>query len=236
MTGGNRQRWRWLLLLLLLVAVGAGTALLWERVVPTTPLPLETVRFDGELGRIPEADLRAAVTGLLHGGLLGVDVSRIRQAVEALPWVATASVRRVWPDSLRITIRQRQPVARWGGAALMDADARVFRPRQLPDGLPSLAGPPGSAQRVLAQFNALREALGPVGLSVTGLTLDQRRAWTVALDGGGRIRLGREKTKARIDRLVRAWPQIPKAQARQVAAIDLRYPNGFALRWQQDGD
>ena len=227
---------RWLSVLVLVLALAGAGGLLLAKRPSGTPLPLETVRFDGELSRVAEEDLRTAVAGLLEGGLLGVDVGRIRRSVEALPWVAAASVRRVWPDMLRITVEQQQPVARWGGAALMNAEARIFRPRELPAGLPSLAGPPGSADRVLVRYGALRRALAPLGFEVTGVTLDERRAWTVTLADGGRLRLGREDIEARIDRFVRAWPRLSRAQNQRIALVDLRYPNGFALRWQQDGD
>ncbi len=199
-------------------------------------LPLETVRFDGDLERLSETELREVVSGHLEGGLLGVDVAALRRAVEALAWVDTATVRRVWPDTVRITIREQQPVARWGEVALMNANGRVFQPQTLPDGLPSLTGPPGSAARVLDQYQALHLALAPLGLRPSGLDLDERRAWTVELAGGGLIRLGREDTQSRLERLVRAWPRITPAQDQRIAVIDLRYPNGFALRWTQDED
>ncbi|QGM22149.1 FtsQ-type POTRA domain-containing protein [Spiribacter sp. 2438] len=231
-----RQLGRWLMGLVALATLAWGGMWALDHGSETAVLPLETVRFDGDLERLSEAELREAVSAHLQGGLLGVDVAALRRGVEALPWVDTATVRRVWPDTVRITIREQQPVARWGEVALMNAKARVFQPRTLPDGLPSLTGPPGSAARVLEQYQALRLALTPLGLEPIGLDLDERRAWTVELADGGLIRLGREDTQSRIERLIRAWPRITPAQDQRIAVIDLRYPNGFSLRWTQDED
>ena len=216
------------------IAVAAAASLAAEHWLQEAPLPLETVRFDGDLNRVRESDLREALADQLGGGLLGVDVGGVRRAVESLAWVESAAVRRVWPDTLRITVTEQTPVARWGGAALMNTDAQVFRPRALPAGLPSLSGPPGSAARVLAKYRRLRIGLAPLGLAPSGLTLDERRAWTVSLENGGTLRLGREETEARMARLIDAWPRITQAQSRSVAVVDLRYPNGFALRWQDE--
>ncbi len=221
-----------LFVLLVSATIGAAGLLINPALMPRL-LPLEAVRFDGDLGRLRESDLRAAVADHLQGGLLGVDVAAIRDAVEVLPWVASVSVRRVWPDALRITVNEQVPIAQWGGSALMNAQAQVFRPQALPEHtLPALAGPPGSAQRVLAQYRALEQRLAPIGLGVSGLTLDERRAWTLALAEGGQIRLGREAITERVARLVAAWPQLSSAQSSPLAVADLRYPNGFALRWQ----
>ena len=235
MSTGFRQGTRVLMLIGLGLALMAGASIALERGPGLRLLPLERVGFDGELAHLREADLRRVLQGHLNGGLLGVDVSAIRAAVESLPWVATATVRRVWPDALRITVDEQQPVARWGGVALMNAQARVFRPRELPDSpLPSLSGPPGSASRVLARYRQLRALLEPLPLQAAGLSLDERRAWTLTLAGGGQIRLGRESVESRLARLVAAWPGIPDAANRQLALADLRYPNGFALRWQDE--
>jgi len=231
----NRQGKRWLLGLGLLVALVAATSMALERWPTERWLPLASVRFDGELGRLREADLREALEGRLQGGFLGIEVNAIRKAVETLPWVDTATVQRVWPDALRITVSEQQPVARWGGAALMNARAEVFQPRELPGlPLPDLAGPPGSAARVLAQYQKLSGLLQPLPLTATGLTLDERRAWTLLLAEGGRIRLGRTTPEARLRRFVDAWPRLSTAQERSLAVADLRYPNGFALRWQDE--
>ena len=230
-----RQGTRLLILLALGLAAVAAVTLAIERGPALRLLALERVGFDGELAPLREADLRGVLQGRLDGGLLGVDVAAVRAAVESLPWVASATVRRVWPDALRITVDAQGPVAVWGDVALMNRDADVFRPRQLPDAaLPRLAGPPGSAGRVLARYRRLRDMLEPLALTPVGLRLDERRAWTLHLAGGGRIRLGRESVESRLARLVAAWPQIAETGERPLALADLRYPNGFALRWQDE--
>jgi len=230
-----RRGARLLLFTAVALVLGSLLSLALERWAPERLFPLAAVRFDGDLGRVQEADLRAAVAPHLDGGLLSVDVAALRRAVEALPWVAGAAVRRVWPDAVRITVSEQVPVAIWGGAALMNRDGGVFRPQRLPGGLPRLAGPPGSAGRVLERFRAVRGRLAAVGLEVTGLTLDERRSWTAQLAGGAALRLGRQSVEARLARFTAAWPHVAGDPGRRLAAADLRYPNGFALSWQDTG-
>jgi len=234
-SGFVSQRAALLLLLGCLTALGAGALHALDRGWVGPLLPLERIGFDGELARLQASELRAALSGSLQGGLLTADVTAIREAVESRPWVATATVRRVWPDALRVTIDAHQAVAIWGEGALMNADADLFRPSPLPDlSLPALAGPPGSAERVLARYRALQARLEPVSLKAVALTLNERRAWTLTLDGGGVVRLGRDSVDARLARFVAAWQQLPETDQRQPAVADLRYPDGFALRWQDE--
>lgn len=225
---GTRRR----LAVVALAVVALGSmALILPRLPLERWLPVQSVVLQGALNHVSEARLRSAIAPLLQGGLLGVDVDAIRLAVEALPWVAHATVHRVWPDTLRITLSEQVAVARWGEAALLNAQGKIFRPTTLPEGLPRLAGPPDSEHRVLRYFHQFHKQLSAVGLRLVGLVLDARRSWTAKLGNGAVIRIGREHIKARMRRFVAIWPRIAARQDRMLRMADLRYPNGFAIRW-----
>ncbi|MDN5869360.1 MAG: cell division protein FtsQ/DivIB, partial [Nitrococcus sp.] len=202
-------------------------------------LPLHSVVLEGELIHVSEARLRSAIGPLLQRGLLGVDVTAIRLAVEALPWIDHATVHRLWPDALRISLVEQVAVARWGEAALLNYRGEVFRPSDLPEGLPRLVGPKGSESRMLRQFHQFHTLLHAVGLSLTGLVLDARRSWTAELGDGSVVRIGREHIKARMRQLAAVWPRIAAAsRGRALLVADLRYPNGLSIRWRgsSEGD
>ncbi len=213
-----------------LVVLGSVASLAFERLALADPFPLCAVRFDGELGQVQERDLQAAVSDHLGGGLLGVDVRAVRRAVEALPWVAAASVRRVWPGALRITVTEEVAVARWGENGLLNAEGGMFRPERLPATLPRLSGPPGTEQEVLHMYRWLERRLGAVGQRPTELALDARRSWTATLSDGATLVLGRQAVQTGVARLIDVWPRLERAE-RPPRVIDLRYPNGFAVRW-----
>lgn len=230
--GSAVHGWRWALLAALAVALLSGLSIGWEQVRRTTLFPLRTVYLDGDLAHVDEAELHRAVSSRIDGGLLAIDLGAVRRAVEALPWVAGAAVRRVWPDGLQVTVAEQRPVARWGEAALVTAAGKVFRPKRLPQGLPRLSGPPGSEAEVLTMFRAFGAMLRPAGLRLAALALDQRRSWSAGLAGGMRLVLGRQDTTDRLQRFLRAWPWIREGRPEgRPMAVDLRYPNGFAVRW-----
>lgn len=218
---------------LLVMVVVAGSALALQRLPYERWLPLRSVVFEGNLTHISEARLRSAIGPLLHGGLLGVNVTAIRLAIEALPWVDHVTVHRVWPDSLRITLTEQVAAARWGETALLNGRGEIFRPSSLPPGLPHLAGPAGSERLVLQQFRQFQKQLNAVGLRLAGLVLDARRSWTAELDNRGVIRIGRDHIEARMRRFTTVWPRLAANQDRTLLAADLRYPNGFAIRWEK---
>lgn len=218
---------------LLVVAALGGAGYGFHYLSAPETFPLQSVHFDTRLERVREGDLREALDPHLNTGFWGLDVERIRGAIEALPWVDAASVRRVWPGMLRISIHEQEAVATWNGDALMNPKGELFAPESdtWPSGLPQLAGPEGREREVSDRYRELDRAFGGMGKAVVSVAMDARESWKVTLDGGARVQLGRHEVDNRVRRFVRAWPALAREQETQLAAADLRYPNGFAVRW-----
>ena len=222
---------RWVLAALALVALVPAGAWLGRADV----LPVTTIRITGDAPHVDVERLKARLAAAIDGNFLTFDARRVSRAAEALPWVAGASVRRVWPDTVEVVLRERVPLARWGDGALMDEEGVVFRPGRLPpdvDRLPRLAGPAGSEQTVLETYRRLNGHLAPLGLALVALEQNARRAWRARLDNGIRLQLGRGTPDARLQRLAAVYPRILAPEAARIDSIDLRYPNGLAVRWK----
>lgn len=235
---------RWTLWGTLAVGAAAGlrAAALW--VVDPATLPVHSLEIAGRPQHTAPDALRSAAAAAVDGGLLSVDVDRVRRAVEALPWVAKAEVRRVWPDRLRISVREQRAVALWGsserdgrqaGERVLNAAAEAFRPAlaSVPAGLPRLAGPPGTRERVLSAYRRLVDVLGPSGRRPVALTLDARRAWQLRLDNGLEVRFGRHDLWERAARFTAAYPRLLAGHEAELEYVDMRYANGFAVRWRE---
>jgi len=226
---------RGLVTLVLMLALGWGgwqMQAAWQQTV----VPVAQVDIAGELRYLSEEQLRRSIRASLVGGYFSIDLNAVRQALLQLPWVEEVSVRRKWPSGLSIRVQEKTAVAYWNEHALLSARGEVFRPQVIaPDmGLPALAGPDGMQQTVWQFMQQLQTAFAGLGLPVARLVLDRRRAWQIHLAAGERsdgvlIRLGRKQTQQRLQRFIDvfAMPNAPSLQ--QVASVDMRYPNGFAM-------
>lgn len=181
------------------------------------------------------AAIRAAAQPAVHGGLFDVDLDVVRARIEALPWVAQADVRRVWPHTIAVSVTLEKPVARWGGDSLVDSAGHVFSPPEATrfTDLPQLAGPPGSAPELLGDFDRAGVLLAPAGLHVTDLTENARGELRIVLAEGLSIDLGRSDPLGLLERFVHVAVPALGADLSRAAAVDMRYPNGFAVAWKQ---
>ncbi len=198
--------------------------------------PLEAVRVTGPFIHVSRQELEAAIAPHLPLAFLQVDVFAIRRAARAIPWVEDVSVRRVWPGSLDIEVTERQAVASWRGRMLLEAEGSLFEPEALDPSatLPVLEGPPGRHRQVLERFRQLdRVANEYLHTRVARLEMHARGAWEAALGNGIVVRLGPDTFERHLERYARAFPRALGARLHEVRAIDLRYGNGFAVRWRE---
>mgnify|MGYP001813752356 CR=1 FL=1 len=220
-------------LLLVLMTLSVQMGLQWLQ--DPWRFPLEVVKIQGDFRYLDKARLQAQVEPHLDGGFFGVDVGRVCEVIESMPWVASATVKRVWPDRLSVLVTEQVPVARWGEDGYLNGRGESFvpEPTQVAGELPSLAGPNGHEVTVLEQYRVMSRALAPTGLHIAGVTLDERRAWRLLTDNGIELELGRADTRRRLQRFVQAWQTVFVHRVDELRRVDLRYSNGFSVRWQQ---
>jgi cell division protein FtsQ len=200
------------------------------------------IEVNGDTRHNNSVTLRANVAPRIAGTFLTVDLARVRSAFEAAPWVRRAVVHRDFPNRLRVTLQEHMPVALWGGegdARLLNNFGEVFEANLGEvdqDGLPTLAGPEGQSGDVLAMYRAIAPRFDALDMTVEALELSARGSWSVRLEAGARIELGRgsaNEVLPRLDQFLKTLTQVVSRYGRQASAIesaDLRHENGYAIR------
>lgn len=225
-----------------LLPAGAAIALLGlalllgHELKPLFNRPVQALRVDGTLTHLRPQQIAAAADISPQTRLFDIDLGAVRTRVEALPWVAHARVTRVWPGRIAVRVWERQPYARWGDKGLVDSEGVAFFPaaQELPEGLPQLSGPAGREAEVMRGYQQLAQALQNSAFAPAGLQLDARGDWTFHSVSGMELRLGQNDPLGQAALLLGAVSRALAGRLEQVAYIDLRYSNGFAVGWKED--
>lgn len=191
----------------------------------------------GSFTWLDPADIRQVVTPLLADGFFRADVDEIREAVESLAWVRQARIRRAWPYGVRIRVWEREPAAVWNDEYLLDTEGNVFGGEPAPElarTLPRLHGAEGTEREVLETWDATAGLMADSGHSAYRLERDLRGAWRLWVDDGVELRLGREQVSDRVRRFVGPVSRAVGSRLIEVAYIDLRHTNGFAVGWRPE--
>lgn len=179
-----------------------------------------------------EDEILSALAVRKGASLLHFDAGAARARIEALGWVRSAAVARLWPDTVHVSIRERTPDAVWdmhGELALVDATGAVIDKvgaGEYPD-LPIIIGA-GAPEAAAEMLKALQGA-PDVRSRVQALARIDDRRWDLRLTSGAVIRLpetGAESALAEIERL----QTIHGTLDRPIEYIDLRNPDQVVTR------
>jgi cell division protein FtsQ len=220
-----------------LVLVGVlALGLMWLRsgLVGSDQWPIRWLDVEGDLHRTSASQIRAAAADPASTGFFAADLARVRSNIEALPWVAQAEVSRHWPDALHLRVIEHRPMARWNDNRLFSDQGDVFEVTgsEGMQGLARLSGPDNRRDEVLARWRQMRRELAAVGLDIDQLHLDKRGAWTLVLDNGTELVLGREQIDRRLARFVAVHDEL-RSTERRARRVDMRYTNGLAVQWHE---
>ncbi len=249
---------RLLNLLALAIVVAAAAALIAGAAVWASRRPMfslrairvESLPIAGEpavpLRHVSAATVRSDALPLIRSttttNFFTVDLEAVRRAFEAVPWVRRAQVRREWPDRLVVALEEHRVLGSWDDGRYVDTYGELFsaNPAEAEEDakeMPELAGPVGTERDVATRYLDFRSWFAKLSLVPDQVTLSPRYAWTVHFDNGTdsglTVDLGRESdgstVPTRVTRLIDAWPTLVSRWPKPTL-IDLRYPNGFALR------
>ncbi|MDR2216002.1 MAG: cell division protein FtsQ/DivIB [Nevskiaceae bacterium] len=197
--------------------------------------PLDRIAVEGRFQRVSPLDIEKAVRGAVgDAGVFSVNLETVSRAVRQIPWVDGVRIARGWPNELIVRVEEQRPVARWGETGLVNVRGELFvnDARHIPVELPELVGPAGAEAAMTQWLLETQGRLVEADLRMSQLKLDERGAWEMSLANGVVVRLGRLQAQQRFDRFMDVAARIVASRAADIAYVDLRYANGFAIGWR----
>ncbi|SCA57406.1 putative Cell division protein FtsQ [Candidatus Terasakiella magnetica] len=182
----------------------------------------------------PAKDLRAVVNLSLDQPILNIDPNKLRTRIEALPWVATASVERQLPDIIHIKLNEHRPTAMWqhdGTFSLINKegeviltggdDIKVFSHLPLVVG----KGAPAHADKVLAILRSEPD----LGKKVKAAVRVSERRWDIAMENGMFIRLPEDHPEKAWSRLA-IYNKEHELFKKKLESVDMRLPDRILVK------
>jgi len=204
-----------------------------QLVLRSTLFPLREIAVRGTLAHTTRVQVEQTAREHVAGNFFAVDLGELREGLEHLPWVRSVNVRRVWPDRLEVSLEEHVALAHWGDDALVNTYGERFDAHSDAQ-LPYFAGPAGTEAEVTRRYRSFVTLLAPLGTKPVRVVLTPRYAWQLLLGDGLQVVLGRDTgaqpVEARLARFVAVYPETLGKMPQRHDYVDLRYPNGFALR------
>lgn len=208
------------------IAVGGQIGNVVGGLTASAGLKIEAIRITGQ-SETAELEILELLAIPGHASIATFDVNAARERLQQIPWVESATIRKVYPDRLEVEITEREPFAVWqrdGEVVLIDADGALLSDYISPRyrDLPVLVGAGAEAQAVeilelIAQFPALHAQM-------RGATLVSDRRWNLTLDNGIVIMLPEDDPVPALIQL-ETLDQSQGLLSRDILSVDLRLPD-----------
>ena len=227
---------RHMLILLTIVAVCIPVLFGINHLLSPDTLPVRKVSFEGPFKHVSKAALARAVAPAVSGNFLLLNLNAIKARAKMVPWVYQVSVRRQWPDGVRIRFTEQTLAAQWNSTLWLNTEGDLvdLQGRRGPQDLPRFSGPNGTQAKVFGEYQQLNALLAPAGLPIASLVLTARHTWRTVVDRNLLLVLGHHALKQKVERFVLVYIHALANQRKQLRRVDLRYSNGFAVQWRDN--
>ncbi|QCU90624.1 cell division protein FtsQ/DivIB [Thiomicrorhabdus sediminis] len=208
-------------------------AAVWLLLAKQSPFykPVSHYELLTPLHQVSDVELSDAVSPYLGESFWQLPLQKIQASIVRLDWVHSAQIRRKWPDLLYISISEQQPVARWGESGLINRHGEVFFPRSIAgfENLVRLQGRLDQSEKVLTEFMQTRQWFAGLDLVIAEMRFSVDNVWQIQLLGGAVIKVDELNYANKIERFIKAYPQLSAEMRNSAQTYDLRYSNGFIV-------
>lgn len=179
-----------------------------------------------------EIDVLGAIGLDGHTSLVGFDAIEARARVEALPWVESATLRKVYPGAIEVSLSERVPFAVWqhdGRLVVVEKSGAPIAPfaGRRHEGLPLVVGK-GAVEQA-APFVARVSAYPELAGRVSGYVRVGERRWDIQIDRRITVKLPEHGDEAALAELARMQAE-RDIFAADIVEIDMRLGDRLAVR------
>ncbi len=230
----ERLRYAIFLTGLVVCALLLSARMLYLFLADSQRFPVNTVKIVASFEHVTRKQLESVLEDYSNKSFIVLPVEKLQADLAALDWTDKVEIERIWPDTMKIVLVEKQPVAIWN-ESLMTADGRLFNGgvAQIDMALPRLSGPEQQQTDILQMYEKLSKLLSTYGLHAVALQLRDNQAWELTLANGIQLHLGKRDLEKRLMRFMRAWPVVFADNQEQLSRVDLRYARGMAVQWKQ---
>jgi cell division protein FtsQ len=191
---------------------------------------------NGDFYHLKEKELINLIDQKVKDGFLSLNLSGLNKYLESEPWIRNATIRRSWPSTIIVDITEEKPIARWGEKQVLNnvGDYLEITDKQSIKNLPTFTTEFGKSKEMIKSYQLMSEILGPTGLKVHEIQRDVVGSWLITTSSGIQINLGRDQLAQKLRRFQVVWSAQLNSQVEKIKTIDMRYPNGISVAWNQD--
>ena len=187
------------------------------------------LQINPALAHVSEKQIRQDLSGVFPGGFISLSVEEVAARLNKLPMVAQVEAEKVWPNTLKLTVIEEQPVAVWNHKNMLSQMGEILPLALAQLQLPQLKGRDGDSRLVMQHFQLFNHWGKRHKLSLLALN-STASGWQLIYGNDFQIWLDSSQAMQGLQQLEDVLHQF---DIQRIRRIDMRYEQGFAVAWKE---
>ncbi|WP_144393692.1 cell division protein FtsQ/DivIB [Pleionea sediminis] len=185
---------------------------------------------------VSEQELEVYLKSNVESSFFTLSMDEITRVMIEHPWVKSVSARKIYPNTLMLSIEEHQPWLNLNNKQLISQEGIIFEPTNINKfaELPLLYGKFGDLEDLLSMYHFFSEQMPENDYRIVRLDFSAHQGWIMKLENGIRLYLGKKDLPERLERFLLVVEKASTQNHKHLAYIDLRYQSGVAVGWEDN--
>lgn len=208
-----------------------------QKIASKTKKPVKNISIKGQFEYIEKEKVQAIISQALKGDFVDLDLTDLKNNMQASAWIQEVNLKRVWPDALIVEVLEQKPIARWGSKGFINryGELVMVELHGKLDALPLLSGDEVHSDVMARVYLDMAILLSRYDLKINELHVDDTRAWKLNIANGPELVFGQVDLTGKLQRFLDVYETHLKKHYTMLNRVDLRYENGLAVQWNHLG-
>lgn len=211
---------------------------LWITIAkPAIEKPINSIVVVADSKEVENSQIKEIIDNSVIGkSIFTMNANDLINQLSSLDWVDKVDIIRTYPDKLSISMTFQKPIARWGDDTLLSDSNNLFKIKNNLDYtyLPSLFAPTMERNKILDNFRMISKLLQPIESPVKSFVFSESGSLDITLDNGVALKFGKKNFMNKIVNMLSIYQHSLIDKKDSIEYIDLRYPNGIAVKFKEE--
>ncbi len=163
-----------------------------------------------------------------------MDINYLRKKVENIDWVKNVTIRRSYPDEVKIFVEEHIPTAIWNNDYYLDEFGNIFSANKINSDLPLIVSKSNRNNIIFKYFTLFSKSISDnkIDEKIIKIKENEIRSLSVYLLSGIKVEFGSSNIIERINIFFNAYKTLNSSDLKKIRYIDMRYSNGFSIGWK----
>ena len=197
--------------------------------------PIKNISIESKIINVNKDDVFEKSKNYLNSkSFFNFKINILKKEIEKVSWVKSADIKRVYPDEIKIYIKEHVPIAIWNNKSYMNNSGDIFFIHDIKKNLPMINSNESRNKIMYVYFSLLLKYISDYNFDIEIKKIEENeiRSISAHLSSGIIVKFGSKDIKSKIHTFLKVYKTLNSSDLKKIGYIDMRYSNGFSIGWK----